>query len=93
MKKNIRLTENDLHKIVRNSVKRILQEDLRASEQEDINAFASIIEGCDHQTAIAVATELNDFMLKADCGYLSDMIRKFKPDYKPIKPYFSDDRY
>ena len=55
MKKTIRLTESDLHDIIKKSVNRILKE----NSENSISTLANLLTGLDENTAESVASELN----------------------------------
>ena len=60
MKKVIRLTESDLHRIIKESVKKTLKRNIRENDNSDdsIYKLAELLTGLDENTAESVATEL-----------------------------------
>ena len=79
MKRKIKLTESDLHRIVKTSIKRVLKESINST-----NMLAQLLTGLDENTAESVASEI-EFAYNNGYGF-DEMTRYLSEKLNPT-PY------
>ena len=79
MKRKIKLTESDLHRIVKTSIKRVLKESINST-----NMLAQLLTGLDENTAESVASEIE---FAYNNGYDFDEMARYLSEKLNPTPY------